>query len=55
MVSLPPATSHQPGSLILISCRREMSEGLPWGSASSGRRPAQAAITSADTILAWGK
>src|SRR3954466_15287085 len=41
VVSLPPVTSHQPASFIFTSWRREISDGLPLGSAPSGRRPAQ--------------
>ena len=54
-MSLPPVTSHQPGSFILTSWRREMSDGLPCGSATSGRKPAQVLTRSVFVSFACGK
>src|SRR4051812_16881403 len=54
VVSLPPVTSHQPASFILTSCRREISDGLPFGSATSGRKPAQWLTRSAFESFACG-
>src|ERR1043166_9717290 len=56
VVSLPPATSHQPASGFLIWCEREVSDGVPWlPSAINGRNPAQVLMTSDGAKAACGK
>jgi hypothetical protein len=55
VVNFPPATSHQPDSGERISWEREMSDGLPFGSANNGRNPAQLLMTSPALALHSGK